>query len=147
MTTSMTQKNPKRWCFFYSDGFLDNNKRAYFKKGPREELALNMSFQTKKNIWLYIEQWSNDGGATSSNLPSEKNVKQVFEIADVAKKTCFILRMSLHWQMIKFWLFFRRFAVKNSTKNYMNKSELIRSNGFSYTQNEKRTWSVRLYCI
>ena len=44
----MTQKNPKKWCFFYRDGFLYNNKRAYFKKGPREGLALNMSFQTKK---------------------------------------------------------------------------------------------------
>ena len=76
----MTPKNPKRWCFFYRDGFLYNNKRAYFKKGPREGLALNMSFQTKKNILLYIEQWSNGDGATSSNLPSEKNSKQFFEI-------------------------------------------------------------------
>ena len=79
MTTSMTQKNPKKWCFFYRDGFLYNNKRAYFKRELREGLALNMSFQTKKNISLYIEQWSNGDGATSSNLPSGKNMKQFFE--------------------------------------------------------------------
>ena len=44
----MTPKNPKKRCFFYRDGFLYNNKRAYFKKGPRERVALNMSLQTKK---------------------------------------------------------------------------------------------------
>ena len=44
----MTPKNPKKWCFFYRDSFLYNNKRAYFKKEPREGLALNMNFQTKK---------------------------------------------------------------------------------------------------
>ena len=45
MTSSMTQKNPKKWCFFYRDGFLYNNKRTYFKKratrgaSPKHELS------------------------------------------------------------------------------------------------------------
>ena len=50
----MTPKNPKKWCFFYRDGFLYNNKRAYFKKGLGERVALNMSFQTKKKIYDFI---------------------------------------------------------------------------------------------
>ena len=66
MTTSMTQNNPT---------FSIEMTSYIIIKG----LALNMNFQTKKSICLYIEQWSNGGGATLSNLPSEKNAKQFFE--------------------------------------------------------------------
>ena len=46
-------------------------------------------FQTKKNIWLYIELWSNAAGDASSNPPSEKNTKQVFEMPGVSKNAVF----------------------------------------------------------
>jgi hypothetical protein len=50
MTSSMTQKIAKKWWFLCRDGFLYDNKKACFKKKPREGLALNTSFQAKKKV-------------------------------------------------------------------------------------------------
>ena len=69
-------KNPKKWCFFWRDVLLYDNKRPILKKGPRGRLALETSFQTKKNIWLNIVLGQSSVGATPSKPCSEKKRKR-----------------------------------------------------------------------
>ena len=54
MKSSIIRKNPKKWCFFRKDVLLYDNKRLILKKGPRGRLALETSFQTKKNIGFIL---------------------------------------------------------------------------------------------
>ena len=53
-------------------------KGLILKKEPREGLALNTSFQTKKNIWLHIVLGERNAGATPSKTCSEKKRKRFF---------------------------------------------------------------------
>ena len=51
-------------------------------------------FQIKKSIWHYVVLWSNFAGDASSNAPSEKNAKQVFEIPYIAKIITYFANIS-----------------------------------------------------
>ena len=52
----MTQKNIQKLRCFHKDVFFSDNKKLFFEKGPRGGggLALNTSFQTKKNIDIIL---------------------------------------------------------------------------------------------
>lgn len=108
MTSSMTPKNPKKWHFFYKAVFLYDNKKGYFKKGPREGLALNTSFQTKKKyLTLYCTVVAWRWRYVAEPMFWEKR-ETSFWNTGFCKKTWFILRISPHRQMIKFWFFFQK---------------------------------------
>ena len=95
MKSSITWKNPKKWFFFRKDVHLYNNKKLILKKGPRDSLALETSFQTKKILFLDCTGRELRRRYFVENMFWEKR-ETSFRSGIFSLKHCLVLQISLH---------------------------------------------------